>query len=284
MRVQEGRDAGDVTKGIDMSNKDVHVAPARAQSFHPEFGYLCPSPHMRRKVRSVVTTIAAVMSIAAGTALALTPQFAPQPSREGMREASALSDTAVSQPMIPAILVNGDDADQRPPLATTHAAAMTDRAAGARAGACDDPSGAFLAPQCQLGKTGKSHMMRTARAPASRVATVPVGRADAGLESEPQNAETALPFGAETAATVFAVNEAPPLPRARPAVPARKPITTAQKQAPIRDVASASSPAAAPSPGFDLFALFHQPSRTGSSAWAMSGSLRPSAPDRGFAP
>jgi hypothetical protein len=83
MRVQEGRDAGDVTKGIDMSNKDVHAAASRAQSFHPEFGYLCPSPHMRRKVRSVVTTIAAVMSIAGGTALALAPQFAPQPSREG---------------------------------------------------------------------------------------------------------------------------------------------------------------------------------------------------------
>jgi hypothetical protein len=201
-----------------------------------------------------------------------------------MREASALSDSAVSQPVIPAILVNGADADERPPLATTHATAVTDRAAGARAGAsCDDPSGAFLAPQCQLGKTGKSHMMRAARAPASQVAIVPIGRADAGLKSEPQNAETAPPFGAETAATAFAMNEAPPLPRARPAAPARKPITTAQKQAPIRDVASAGSPAA-PSPGFDLFALFHQPSRTGTSAWAMSGSPRPSAPDRGFAP
>jgi hypothetical protein len=264
---------------MDMSSKDVHAAPARAQSFHPEFGYLCPSPEMRRKVRSVVMTAAAVMAIAAGTALALMPQFAPQPY-DGMRETSAPSDTAPSQMVTPAILVNGADADgagERLPFASTHATAPTDRAAGSRAAAsCDDPSDAFLAPQCQPGKTGKSHMMRVARAPASRVATVPVGRADAGLEAEPQSAETASPSQTdETAATAFAMNEAPPLPRARPTAFAKKPIMTAQKQAPIRDAASAAPPAAAPSPGFDLFALFHAPSRTGSSAWAMS---RPFAP------
>jgi hypothetical protein len=251
MRVSGGprRDAGDVTKGIDMSSKD--AAPPRAQSFHPEFGYLCPSPQLRRKVRSVVVTIAAGMS---------------------------LSDTAVS-PAVPAILVNGADAGGtggRLPPAVTHATAVTDRAAGSHAGAsCDDPSGAFLAPQCQLGKTGKSRMMRAARAPASRVATVPVGRADAGLEAEPQNAEAAPPSAA--AATAFAMNEAPPLPRARPAAPAKKQITMAQRQAPIRDPASAAPPAGAPSPGFDLFALFHEPSRTGSSAWAMSWPPRPLA-------
>jgi hypothetical protein len=265
-----------------MSSKD--AAPPRAQSFHPEFGYLCPSPQLRRKVRSVVVTIAAGMSIAAGTALALVPQFAPQAqfapqvSGDGMRAASALSDTAVS-PAVPAILVNGADAGGtggRLPPAVTHATAVTDRAAGSHAGgSCDDPSGAFLAPQCQLGKTGKSRMMRATRAPASRVATVPVGRADAGLEAEPQNAEAAPPSAA--AATAFAMNEAPPLPRARPAAPAKKQITMAQRQAPIRDPAGAAPPAAAPSPGFDLFALFHEPSRTGSSAWAMSWPPRPLA-------
>jgi hypothetical protein len=278
MRVQEGRGAGDVSKGIDMSSKDVDAAAARTQSFHPEFGYLCPSPQMRRKVRSVVMTVAAGLSIAAGTALALMPQLAPPASGDGMRAASAVSDTAIS-PTVPTILVNGADAggaDERPPVATLHATGVPDRAAGSRAGAsCDDPSGAFLAPQCQAGKTGKSHMMRAARAPAFRVATVPVGRADAGLEAEPQNAEAASSLATETAATAFAMNEAPPLPRARPAAAAKKPITTAQKQAPVRDTASAAPSVAAPSPGFDLFALFHQPSRTGSSAWAMSWAPRP---------
>jgi hypothetical protein len=253
-----------------MSSKDVDAAAARTQSFHPEFGYLCPSPQMRRRVRSVVMTVTAGLLIAAGTALALMPQLALPASGDVTREASALSDTAVSPTVIPAVSVNrADGAGERLPLATTHAAAGTDRAAGA---SCDDPSGAFLAPQCQPGKTGKSHTMRAARAPASRVATVPVGRVDAGLEAEPQNAEVA---SAETAATGFAMEEAPPLPRARPAAPAKKPIMTAQKQAPIRDTASAAPPAAAPSPGFDLFALFHQPSRTGSSAWAMSWAPRP---------
>jgi hypothetical protein len=279
MRVQEGRDAGDVTKGIDMSSKDVDAAAAGRQSFHPEFGYLCPSPRTRRKVRSVAMTIAAGLSIAAGTALALVPQLAPPTSGDVTRAASALSDTAISPTGIPAILVNGADpggAGEWLPLPTMHAPAVTDRAAGARAGAsCDDPSGAFLAPQCQAGKTGKSHMMRAARAPASRVATVPVGRADAGLEAEPQNVEAASSLATEPAATAFAMNEALPLPRARPAAAAKKAITTAQKQAPVRDTASAAPSAAAPSPGFDLFALFHQPSRTGSSAWAMSWAPRP---------
>jgi len=277
MRVQEGRDAGE---GIDMSSKDVHAGPPRAQCFHPEFGYFCPSAQMRRKVRSFVLTIAAGLSIAAGTALALAPQLAPQPSRDGLAAASVLSDTAVSPSARSAELVNGADsggAGESLPVVTAHASAATDRVAGSRAQAsCDDPSGAFLAPQCQLGKTRKSHMTRAARASASRVATVPFG--DAGLEAEPENVAAARPSrAAETDATAFAVNEAPPLPRARPAAPARKPITTAQKQAPSRDATSADPPAAASSPGFDLFSLFHAPSRTGGGAWAMSWLPRPPA-------
>jgi hypothetical protein len=161
---------------------------------------------------------------------------------------------------------NVSGAGESLPLATT------DRIAGA---SCNDPSGAFLAPQCQLGKTGKSHMMRAARAAAARLARVPIDRAE-GLEAAPQNSEAAPPSrAAETPATAVATNEEPPLSPAKPETPAKKPI---HKKLPIRDVASAGPPAAAPSSGFDLFAFFHEPSRTGSSAWAMSRPARPVAP------
>ena len=81
LRVQEGRAAARVTpsKGSDMSAEDVDAGIPAAQNFHPEFGYLCPSAQMRRKVRSAALTVLAGMAIAVGTALALVPQLVPPP-------------------------------------------------------------------------------------------------------------------------------------------------------------------------------------------------------------
>jgi len=64
------------------------------------------------------------------------------------------------------------------------------------------------------------------------------------------------------------------MPPSKPAAPLQKPAKMVQKQAPSqqapgRDSASAEPPAAALSHGFDLFALFHQPPRTGSGFWAL---------------
>ncbi|HWF96313.1 MAG TPA: hypothetical protein VG291_15260 [Xanthobacteraceae bacterium] len=275
-RVREGRDAGDVIRGNGMSSKDVH-AP-RAQNFHPEFGYVCPSPQMRRRVRSGAMTAGAMLLIAVGTALALVPQLAPQSGGE-----SALTATAPSPTERSAGLVDGVDlgqAGESTPAAMTRTAAVADRGAGSHApAACEDPSGAFLAPQCQLGKTGKSRVTRTARVPGSRVATFRIGRADAGLKAEPENVAAAGPSAAaEAATTAFAMDEAPPLPRERPAAPVKKPVKIAQKQTPSRDVARPDTPATAPSPGFDLFGLFREPPRSAGGAWAMSWPLRPPMP------
>src|SRR5260370_24829664 len=55
--VQEGRGAGTPSEGSDMSAMDVHAEIPSAQNFHPEFGYLCPSPQMRRRVRSAALTV-----------------------------------------------------------------------------------------------------------------------------------------------------------------------------------------------------------------------------------
>jgi hypothetical protein len=95
-------------EGNDMSTKDVHAGPPRAQNFHPEFGYFCPSKQLRRKVRSGAMTAGAVMLIVVGTALALVPQLAPQ-SRDGTREESALTATAPSPTVKSAGLVEGVD-------------------------------------------------------------------------------------------------------------------------------------------------------------------------------
>jgi hypothetical protein len=267
-----------------MSIKDVHAGLPRAQNFHPEFGYLCPSKQLRRKVRSGVMTAGAVMLIAVGTALALVPQPAPQ-SRDGTREESALTATAPSPTARSAGLVAGVDvskADESLPAPMVRTAALPDRGAGSHVpAACDDPSGAFLAPQCQLSKTGKTGKSRTAHVPGSRIATFRIGRADAGLEAEPENVAAARPSAvAEAATAAFAMNEAPPLPRERPAAPVKRPVRIVQEQAPSRDVANADSPASASSLGFDLFGLFHESPRTSSGAWAMSWPLRPPVLDR----
>jgi hypothetical protein len=147
---------------------------------------------------------------------------------------------------------------------------------------CDDLSGSFLAPQCQFGKAGKLHMTRSARSAANhRIATIPIGRADATLQVDQQKAEqqTEQPraaasrsaLAAPAAPAVVTTNEAPTvLPPEKPAAPAKKPVKTAHKQTPSRDNAGADAMAAAPSPGFGLFGLFHEPPHTGNGVWAMS--------------
>jgi hypothetical protein len=237
-----------------MSTRDVHAEVPPAQNFHPEFGYLCPSAQMRRKVRRATMTMLAGMLIAAGTALALVPQLVPQPPGDGGSQELALS--------VPASLTADNPAgarDESVPAPMARAAAMTDQPSPSRVQiSCDDPSGAFLAPQCQLGRAGKSHMThmtRAARAAGNRAATP--------RASWPSPA-------AETAPVAVAGNELPAvLPPERPAAPAKKPVKTAHKQASSQDIVSADTAPAERLPGFDPFGLFHDPSRNGSGAWAM---------------
>jgi hypothetical protein len=292
-----------------MFTKDVHAAIPSAQNFHPEFGYLCPSAQMRRKVRSAAMTVMVGMVIAAGTALALVPELAPQlvahPSGEGAREELALSVVTAVPPLDKGADSKAADKSADDGISATMARSTpaTDRAAVPHAQiSCDDLSGSFLAPQCQLGKTGKagkSHMTRSERAAASqRVVTVSIGRADATVQvdqqnaepqkaepqraeprrSEPQRSEQQQAAASRPAAAVpaaVATNEAPTvLAPEKPAAPAKKPVQTVHKQppssAPGRDNAGADTVAATPLSGFSLFRLFHEPPRTGTGVWAMS--------------
>jgi hypothetical protein len=262
-----------------MSTWDGGSSPV--QSFHPEFGYLCPSARLRRKVRGAVIALAAGTVVTGSVALALLPQLAPPPPGDVARQPSlqqaALPATALPPVDQAADLKRTKVADEVVPTAALARAVPTEWAAASRAQAgCDDLSGSFLAPQCQLGKAGKSRSTHKAHAPrdaGNRVALT-IGRADAAAqagppearspdagqqEGGPHNATARPPPAAETAVALVATNEAPAV-VPKPPAPARKPVKT-HKQAP--DTATAAIVPAARSQGFDLFALFHQPPRTG---------------------
>src|ERR1700686_522150 len=155
------------SEGSDMSSKDVHAA-FPAQNFHPEFGYLCPSARMRRKLRSAAVTFLAGMVIAAGTALALVPQLVPNSPGDGAGQEPALTVVAAVPPIGKAAdgkAADGKAANEGMAVTMAPLRRATDRFLRSRAQtSCDDLSGSFLSPQCRFGKAGRSHLTRLARA------------------------------------------------------------------------------------------------------------------------
>jgi hypothetical protein len=262
-----------------MFTKGVPAELASAHNFHPEFGYLCPTAALRRKLRGAAVTVLAGTMIAAGAVLALAP---PHPSGDSVRVEPVLS--ARAEPVLSAMAVpsidKADKAQESAPATAgaTIVAPVTGLAATARAQAtCDDLAGSFLAARCQFGKIGKAHSARTARPASNRIASVPIGRAGPGPEAGlqvPAASHAAPPV--ETVAAdpaEVAANEASPLPSAeKREVPAKKPVKMAHKPVPGHDVASVD-----PSRGFNLFGPFHDQPRTGNGAWNISWATRPSA-------
>jgi hypothetical protein len=246
-----------------------HAESPSAQNFHPEFGYFCPTPRMRRNFRSAVITILAGLAIAVGAALALSPQLAPQ-SEAARQFATPQVDPAMAVAAAPLAAAPLNVADRPaglaqetvPATAMPAAPATRQLAAGGAGISCDDLANSFLAPRCQLGKAGKSRLAHTARAAGARAAALSTGAADAG----PQ------PTTAAAAEPAVMANEATAAQPAEPSVPAKKPVKTAHKPMPSREVATAEAapPAPAPATGSGLFGLLHAPTRTGGGAWAMS--------------
>jgi hypothetical protein len=273
-----------------MSSWDGGFAPA--QNFHPEFGYLCPTARLRRRLRGAVITLAAGTVIAGSMALAVLPQLAPQPPGDGARQGSLQGSLqeSVQEPMqetalpatVPAPVVEVADrkatrgAAEAVSAATLARAVVMGPAAASRAQAtCEDLAASFLAPQCQLGKAGKSRSSRAAHARHDAGNRVTTGRADAAAQAGPPQAASLEAGSPETGTgkivtpapaveTAVAIDEAATV--AMPPKPARKPIKTERRQAP--DAATARTTPAA-SPGFDLFALFRQPPRTGNGIFAL---------------
>jgi hypothetical protein len=120
--------------------------------------------------------------------------------------------------------------------------------------------------QCQLGKPGKSHITREARAARAAkqlAATTSIGRFDEASPTLAPMVEAAAAAPADDGAAV-------PLPPERPAAPPRKPTKMAQKPAPGPEKAGKETAVAAPPTELNFFGLFRLSSRSGSGAWAMS--------------
>jgi hypothetical protein len=168
--------------------------------FHPEAGYLCPSPSLLRKLR----TGAVMALVGLATAASVTLAFAPRPAADngGPDEAAApaLSASVPVEAAAPAPAVAG-----KPDLAPKREIP----AAAARAQVnCDDFLASFLAAQCRqvVGRAGKTRSARTARARAHRLATVAIGRAEP--ESDPPGKAAAASAPSVGATTIIAADTA----------------------------------------------------------------------------
>jgi hypothetical protein len=214
---------------------DEHAVASVGQSFHPEFGYLCPAAGLRRRVRQVAKLVLVAITVVGGAAFGLSSALLAPPAGKAARVAPAVAQVptgqkagapaagtaaagvatqAIAAPAVPTTVEAKTFASEtvEPAVApsTQRTATVSGEAALAHAqAACDDLSLSFLSSQCRPGR--KSH---SAHSPAtSRLATVPLGRVDVPPAAEPAPAEK----------------------------PAKKPAKTAQGHAPIRDNARADA-------------------------------------------
>lgn len=240
-----------------------------APSFHPEFGLLCPSERFLRRLRHATVVVAMGIVVVGGAALALVPQLGPRldvVGDEGMRTSVGL---------LPENSASAAQNDPDTPDKTKVLAAMASVKLPQQQAPCNDLSGAFLSPQCQLGKAGRARLARNARAPgaAGQVPTVALGRFDPHPRTPAQVPASAPVREAaatvEAAAPVVLPPERPPLPPKKPEKPVKivhaKPVPTARD----RDIASVDAPPPPSSAGFDLLDLFRSQFGSGGGAWAM---------------
>lgn len=212
-----------------------------AQNFHPEFGYLCPTATMRRKVRRGAMMVMAGVVIAASTGLALVPRS----PGDGDRKTQAPSVLTVAQPT-----------NDVPRVTTAQPMPVTGPAGALRTQlSCDDISGSFLVAKCQPSESGKP---RSARGIIHRVATVSIGRV-VMPEAEPQNVTAVQPVQAAAtpaAQAMAAANEAPA--PGKLVAPTNKPVKTTRKPARSRDNDGVPATAVVPPPLSlpGLFGLF----------------------------
>jgi hypothetical protein len=201
------------------------------QDFHPEAGYLCPSPSLRRKLR----TGAMMALVGLATAASVTLAFAPRPAADnGGPDEAAVPALSASVPVeiataAPAVAAKPDFAPKRETPATAARAQVN----------CDDFLASFLAAQCRgvVGSTAKARSARTARARAHRLATVAIGRVEPAPDLRGKAAAASAPsVGATTAIAAdnagvpkAAATEAAAGDTAAPAKP-KPPVRTVHKE------------------------------------------------------
>jgi hypothetical protein len=152
---------------------EVTVAPA----YHPEFGYLCPSPGVRRRIRAAMISAAVGMLIGASIVLSLTDR---RPA-DGQRSERTLTAGQAERDWS-AVAKAADSENSVLPVASQDSAG-----APSVQGACKDEGASFLNPKCRSGTKRKAH---AARPFATRLATIEIGRiptqAGAGPSKPPE--------------------------------------------------------------------------------------------------
>ena len=88
-----------------------HVVHPAATEFHPEFGYLCPGPQLRRMVRVALISTALGATVGAAGVLALMPRGEPSLMRAETALAAVAADESVAAP---AVTAGGEEIVQPP--------------------------------------------------------------------------------------------------------------------------------------------------------------------------
>jgi hypothetical protein len=217
-----------------------HSDWSSAPDFHPEFGFLCPSPRRRRSMRLVVASVMAGMAIGATIELAVAhwrDGDAAQSPAPGWIDDERLAAGAVIQ-AVPDIPVPAG----RP---STSAAGADDLTVTRSQAFCNDAgakglAAAFLNPTCGSEKPHARHPARTTY----RVATVIIGRTEsppAAAESTPVTVAAVEPSLAVVGKTVSPTAqpvERPSPPRKIKAAPSAPIVLTPPTREPARYVGS----------------------------------------------
>jgi hypothetical protein len=146
---------------------EVTVAPA----YHPEFGYLCPSPAVRRRLRAAMIFAGIGMLIGASIVLSLTDR---RPA-EGQRSERTLTAGQTDRDWS-AVAKAADSENNFLPVAS-----QGSTSAPSVQGACKDEGASFLNLKCRSGTKRKAH---AARPPATRLATIEIGRIPVATETQ----------------------------------------------------------------------------------------------------
>jgi hypothetical protein len=185
--------------------------------FHPEFGFLCPSPRRRRAIRVAVLSIATTVAISATMGLAVAHWT------DGGGQASQ-----IDRPPPAGVLAHPANSSKRSlPAAGADASPVTPVPVTLRQESCNagatDPAAFFFNQACG---SRRFHARHGARAN-NRVATVILGRVDAAPEATGSRLAVAANEPSQTADKSTNPLTAPP--RKRKALP-DAPITPAARE------------------------------------------------------
>ena len=241
-------------------SRDISPQFLPPERFHPEFGYLCPTRRMRRKIRKVAILASIGMMVAAVSVLAL----AHRDDSESERWEIALPAAAP---------VAGDEAPAL--ILSPHAVPAS----------CQDLPGMFLDSQC---RTGKSRAARPRRRASRQVVSLPIGRRGFVPANEPAVIAAKVAMS-EDETTLGPVTDNAKVPSARlgdSAGSGKKRATRIARKYKATPPGENGLSAFAAAPWFDRYARYREATPVRSwdwGAWREPGGIEPDA-RRGASP